>query len=249
MAGLKILILGGTTEASDLARRIAGDGRFDATFSYAGRTREPAEQPIPARVGGFGGVEGLAAYLRDEGIRALVDATHPFAERMSWNAAKAAAETGVPLLALRRGPWVRQPGDRWRPVASVEAAVGAIGAEPRRVFLTIGQKELAPFQMAPQHDYLIRSVDRPDPASLPPKARVITERGPFEEAAERALLIEHYIDVLVTKNSGGTATAAKLAAARMLALPVAMIERPAVPPGVETVDTADAALKWLEARA
>ncbi|RJF90025.1 cobalt-precorrin-6A reductase [Oleomonas cavernae] len=241
---MKVLILGGTTEASALARLLAGDARFDATLSYAGRTRAPVAQPIPWRVGGFGGPAGLADYLRGEGIEALVDATHPFAQRMSWNAAEAAAITGVPLLALRRGPWTVQPGDRWLPVADMAAAAQAIGEAPRRVFLTVGQQELAPFKATAQHIYLIRSVDPPAPETLPPQAEVFTARGPFEATAEQALLTDHAIEVIVTKNSGGSATAAKLAAARALGLPVIMVDRPRVPE-VEAVETAEAALDWL----
>lgn len=244
MRQLKILVLGGTTEASALARALVGDPRFDAVLSLAGRTKTPQRPPIPFRIGGFGGAEGLAEYLRQEGIEALIDATHPFAAQMSMNAARAAELTGVPLLAVCRPAWQPVAGDRWIPVADMAAAVRTLGAAPRRVFLTIGQKELAPFRDAPQHDYIVRSVDAPAPESLPPKAEVITARGPFGEADERRLLQGQKIDVIVTKNSGGTATEAKLAAARALGIPVVMVERPERPP-VETVPGADEALAWL----
>lgn len=245
MQRLKVLILGGTTEASALARALADDSRFDAVLSLAGRTRAPRTPPIPFRIGGFGGAEGLAAHLRREAIAALVDATHPFAAQMSRNAAGAAALAGVPLLAVCRPAWQPAAGDRWVPVADMAAAVAALGPAPRRVFLTIGQKELAPFQAAPQHAYLIRSVDAPDLEALPPLAEVITARGPFAEADERRLLRDKRIDVIVTKNSGGAATEAKLPAARALGLPVIMVERPARP-DVETVASVEDALAWLE---
>lgn len=245
MHGLKVLILGGTTEASALARALADDPRFDAVLSLAGRTKAPRTPPISFRIGGFGGAEGLAKHLRRETIDALVDATHPFAAQMSRNAACAAHVAGVALLAVCRPAWQPVAGDHWVPVADMATAVAALGSAPRRVLLTIGQKELAPFQAAPQHDYVVRSVDAPARESLPPRAEVITARGPFGEADERRLLGEKKIEVIVTKNSGGTATEAKLAAARALGLPVIMVERPARP-DVKTVATAEEALAWLE---
>ena len=246
MQRLKILILGGTTEASALALALAGDARFDATLSLAGRTKAPRTPPIPFRIGGFGGVEGLVQYLKAEHVDLLVDATHPFAAQMSRHADAASRSAGVPLLAVCRPAWRSVPGDRWTPVADMAAAVAALGPTSRRVFLTIGQKELAPFREAPQHAYVIRSVDAPEAEALPPDAEVITARGPFAEEDERRLLVQKKIDVIVTKNSGGTATEAKLAAARALGIPVIMVERPARPE-VETVAGAEDALEWLEA--
>lgn len=246
MKPTRVLILGGTTEASALARLLAGDARFDSMLSMAGRTKAPVAPPIPFRVGGFGGVEGLVTYVKAEHVDALVDATHPFADRMSANAAEASRLAGVPLLAVCRPPWRAGAGDRWNMVADMKEAVAALGTAPRRVLLTIGQKELAPFRAAPQHYYVIRSVDAPEADALPPKADVITARGPFAEADERRLLQEKRIDVVVTKNSGGTATEAKLAAARGLGLPVVMVERPPRPE-VETVETAAEAMAWLVA--
>jgi precorrin-6A/cobalt-precorrin-6A reductase len=239
---MRVLILGGTTEASAIARALAGDARFTAVLSLAGRTRAPVRPPIPLRIGGFGGAEGLAAYLRAEGIAALIDATHPFAARITTNAAIAAAQAAVPRLCVLRPAWTRQPGDDWREVATMADAFIAIGPTPRRVFLTIGQQELAPF--GPPHAYLIRSVDPPDQDTLPPNATVITARGPFAEADEAKLLRGHGIEMLVTKNSGGGATAAKLAAARNLGIGVVMVARPPPPDG-PTVPTAEAALDWL----
>jgi precorrin-6A/cobalt-precorrin-6A reductase len=242
---LRLLILGGTTEASALARLLAKDARIAPTLSFAGRTLTPVAPPIPHRLGGFGGAAGLADYLRAERIAALVDATHPFAVRISANAEAAAGATGIPRLVLRRPRWTAIPGDNWHHVGTVADAAEALGDTPRRVFLTIGRQDLRPFQAAPRHSYLLRSVDPPDPALVPPKATVIAARGPFSEESERALMTEHAIEVLVTKNSGGDN--AKLRAARALGLPVIMVDRPPMPSG-ETVADAPAALAWLLAR-
>ena len=241
---LRVLILGGTTEASALARLLAGDARFHPVLSLAGRTKAPVLPPIAHRIGGFGGPDGLAAYLRAERIEALVDATHPFAARMSGNAVHAAAATGVALLRINRPEWRPVAGDRWRKVADMAEAARQLGPEPRRVLLTIGQQDLAPFAAAPWHEYVIRSVDPPAPDSLPPRAIVLTARGPFAEADEHALMTAHRIGTLVTKNSGGSATAAKLAAARALGLEVVMVARP---PNLDAPDVPDAAgaLNWL----
>lgn len=241
-----ILILGGTTEASDLARLVANAG-WQATMSLAGRTRTPAPQPIPVRIGGFGGPEGLAAYLHENRIAAVVDATHPFAAQMTRNAVEAARRTATPLVTIDRPEWQPQDGDRWRIVPDMRQAADAIGPAPRRVLLTVGQQELAPFIAAPNHSYLVRSVERP--ASLPEGAVFIGARGPYAAADERALLCAHRIEVIVTKNSGGTATWAKLGAARELGIDVVMVERPALPAGIATVATASAAFEWLRSHA
>jgi len=239
---LRLLILGGTTEASALARLLAAETRVAPVLSLAGRTRNPVLPPIPHRIGGFGGAEGLARYLAEQHIEALVDATHPFATRITPNAVAAAEAARVPLLRLERPGWVPGPGDDWQPASSMDAAAQALGAAPRRVFLTIGRQDLIPFRdRAAQHAYLIRSVDAPEAALLPPSAEVITARGPFAEEAERALLTKTGIDVLVTKNAGGSD--AKLAAARSLGLPVIMVERPPAAGG-DRVETAEAALAW-----
>jgi precorrin-6A/cobalt-precorrin-6A reductase len=244
---MRILLLGGTTEATELAQALAGDARVAAAISLAGRTRHPQPQPLPTRIGGFGGVEGLARHLRDQRIDVLIDATHPFAARMTANAAAAARDTGTPLLVVLRPPWQPVPGDRWTMVPDMAAAAACLGAAPRRVLLTVGQKDLLPFRAAPQHRYVLRSVDAPPPEALPPDVRVIAARGPFAEADEHQLLIAHHIEVIVTKNSGGTATEAKLAAARKLGLPVVVVERPPAPP-VPTVATVAKVLEWLERR-
>ena len=222
-----MLILGGSTEASALAAALAGRADVAATLSLAGRVREPAPQPLPARVGGFGGVAGLATYLRDEGIRLLVDATHPFAATMSANARAAAHLAGVPLIEAGRAGWAPEPGDRWTGVASMTEAAQALGKAPRRVFLTVGRLQLAVFAQASEHHYVVRSIDPVGPDHGLTDARFVTARGPFRIADEVALMREHRIDVLVTKNSGGTASFAKIEAARRLDLPVVLVRPPA----------------------
>lgn len=246
---LKILILGGTTEATELATRLAGDTRFDVLFSYAGVTLAPRPAPVAWRVGGFGGADGLAGFLRAGGFDLLVDATHPFARQIKQNAVQAAAAAGITLLAIHRPGWTPVPGDRWTMVADMAEAATALGAAPRRVLLTVGQKELAPFRAAPQHDYIIRSVDPPLAELLPPRVQLIAARGPFDLAAETELLRELDVSVLVTKNSGGTATEAKLMACRALGIAVVMVERPVPPDPPHRVADAPAALAFLLAHA
>lgn len=242
---LRLLILGGTTEASQLARLLADEPGVAPVLSLAGRTKSPVLPPIAHRIGGFGGAEGLARFLTEHGIQALVDATHPFAARITPNAAEAARIASVPLLRLERPGWTPAPGDEWQIVPDMRAAARALGEKPRRVFLTIGRQDLIPFRdKAPQHDYLLRSVDAPEQGLLPARARILTARGPFEEAAERRLLAENGIEILVTKNSGGSD--AKLRAARALGLPVIMVERPPISPG-DRAETPEAALGWIRA--
>jgi precorrin-6A/cobalt-precorrin-6A reductase len=241
----RILILGGTAEARELAARLAQRRDLAVTLSLAGRTANPAAQPVPVRIGGFGGAEGLARHLAAEGIDALIDATHPYAAIMSANAAAAAQAARVPLLALRRPPWVPVAGDRWVEVADVRAAVEALGDARRRVFLALGRKELAPFTDAPQHHYLVRSVDPVEPPLAVPSASYIEARGPFTEAGDRALLTAHAIEIVVAKNSGGSATYGKIAAARALVLPVIMLRRPPLPE-VASVETIEKVAAWID---
>lgn len=217
---------------------------MDAVFSYAGRTDAPVAQPLPMRVGGFGGVAGLADYLRREGITHVVDATHPFAAQMSRNAIAACAETGTPLIALERAPWQAQAGDDWRHVADIDAAVAALPDDPARVFLAIGKQTLAPFAAKAQHHYLLRLVDPPEAPPPLPKATVVINRGPFDAAADTALLREHGITHIVAKNAGGAGAEAKLIAARALRLPVILIDRPALPPR-RVVATVDGVMAWI----
>jgi len=232
----KVLILGGTTEARQLAGKLAAD--FLVTLSLAGRTESPVAQGVPVRSGGFGGAEGLAAYLRETRIDLLIDATHPYAAQISSNAAQAARLTGVPIIALRRPGWEPVEGDRWTLVDTVGNAVQALGEAPRRAFLALGRQEVAAFEAAPQHHYLIRSVDPVEPKLAVPDADYLLSRGPFRQDDERMLLENHRIDVVVSKNSGGAATYGKIAAARALRIEVVMVRRPTLPevPSAETVE-------------
>ena len=244
----RILILGGTTEARQLAGLLAARGDAEVTLSLAGRTAAPAGQGVPVRVGGFGGADGLARYLKDTGTSLLVDATHPYAARISANASRAAKLADLPILALRRPGWVRVEGDRWTEVEAVRHAVTALGEAPRRVFLALGRQEVGAFEAAPQHHYLVRSVDPVTPPLTVPKVDYILARGPFAEADERALLADSRIDAVVCKNSGGAATYAKIAAARALGVEVVMVRRPALPavPAAGTVEELAALVAhWL----
>jgi precorrin-6A/cobalt-precorrin-6A reductase len=241
---LRVLILGGTTEASALARAIAGDSRLAPLLSLAGRTAHPRLQPIPARTGGFGGIDGLVRYLRDERVEAVVDATHPYADQMSTHAVAACHETGAPLASLVRDEWQRHADDRWQVVADSAAAAKALGLEPRRVFLSLGRQDVHVFAAAPQHHYLARLIEQPEQDALPPDLRLLQARGPFDRAGEERLLRDERIEVLVSKNAGGTATYAKIEAARALGLPVVMIARPHKPRGAVMTDVG-ACVAWL----
>lgn len=226
-----------------MARALAEAG-VDAVYSYAGRTESPVAQPLPVRVGGFGGVEGLVAYLRTEGITHLIDATHPFAAQMSRNAVDACAATGTPLIALEREPWQASKGDRWSHVPDLAGAVAALGQVPRRVFLAIGRQTLEAFAGATQHHYLLRLVDPPTEPLPLPRAEAVIARGPFTVEGDRALLTDHRVEVIVAKNAGGAGAEAKLVAARELGLPVILIDRPWVPerPVARSVD---GVMAWL----
>jgi precorrin-6A/cobalt-precorrin-6A reductase len=232
----RILILGGTSEARQLAERLAARGDLDVTLSLAGRTGRPAPQPVPVRIGGFGGAEGLAAHLVGHRVAILVDATHPYAARISANAAAAAAAACIPILALRRPAWQPVEGDRWVMVESAAEAAKALGEAKRRVFLALGRQEVVQFEAAPRHHYLIRSIDGIEPPLSLARATYIVQRGPFEEAGELQLLSTHGIERVVCKNSGGTATYGKIAAARSLGIPVIMLRRP---PLAEVPEAAD----------
>jgi precorrin-6A/cobalt-precorrin-6A reductase len=236
----RVLILGGTTEARALAAACAEAGVGTVT-SLAGRTSAPLAIAGAVRTGGFGGADGLAAYLREERFAAVVDATHPFAATMSAHAAAAAASAGVPLLVLRRPGWTEQPGDRWHRVPSVAAAAGLLPELGRRVFLTTGRQGIAAFAVLDECWFLARSVEPPEPP-MPRRLQVLLDRGPFDVAAERDLLRGHRIDVLVTKDSGGVP--AKLTAARDLGVPVIMVDRPPAGPG-PVAATVEDALSWL----
>ena len=239
----RILVLGGTTEASRLAQALS-EARVDAVFSYAGRTNDPVAQPLPTRIGGFGGVMGLEAYLTHEGITHVVDATHPFASQMSHNAVTACASTATPLIVLERAAWAAGPGDDWHSVRDIDAAVDALPDVPARVFLASGKQTLAPFAAKPQHHYLLRLVD-PPAAGLPlPDVAAVIARGPFTADGDEALLRGHAITHIVAKNAGGAGAEAKLIAARKLGLPVILIERPHLPDRL-VIGSVDGVMGWL----
>ncbi|MEU9075638.1 cobalt-precorrin-6A reductase [Kitasatospora sp. NPDC048538] len=240
-----VLVLGGTTEGRALAAALAELPSLRVTSSLAGRVAEPRLPAGEVRIGGFGGPDGLAAWLRTERVAAVVDATHPFAAGMSRNAALAAAATGVPLLVLRRPGWAAVDGDRWHPVPSLAAAAELLPALGRRVFLTTGRQGIGTFAHLDGLHFLARSVDPPEPP-LPTALEVLLDRGPFTLDGERALLRGHRIDVLVTKDSGGAATAPKLTAARELGLPVVVVERPPLPAGVPVAPDVPTATHWLQ---
>lgn len=245
---MTVLILGGTSEAAALDQHLAEQApEIRAIISLAGHTVDPRPLNLPVRVGGFGGIDGLRSYLREEGIVAVVDATHPFAAIMPFHAQAACKAEGVPLIAIRRKPWTPQDGDRWRSVLDMEAAVAALGTEPRRVFLTIGRLELPLFANSPRHHYLVRAIE-PIGDRLPlHDVTVIQQRGPFHADDEEELMARERVEILVSKNSGGDATAGKLVAARRLRLPVIMVQRPRKP-DVECVEHIDQVLPWLVAQ-
>lgn len=226
-----------------MARALAEAG-VDAVYSYAGRTESPVAQPLPVRVGGFGGVDGLVAYLKAEGITHLIDATHPFAAQMSRNAVEACIATGTPLIALEREPWAASEGDRWTQVPDLAGAVAALGEPPRRVFLAIGRQTLDAFAVALQHHYLLRLVDPPTEPLPLPRAEVVIARGPFTVEGDRALLRDQRMEVIVAKNAGGVGAEAKLVAAREMGLPVILIDRPWVPER-QVARSVDAVMAWL----
>jgi precorrin-6A/cobalt-precorrin-6A reductase len=241
---LRLLILGGTSEASALARRIADEPDVAAILSLAGMTAEPAPTPVTRRIGGFGGAEGLAAFVAREHIDAVVDATHPFASRISANAVAASGATGTPLVVFTRPPWTREPDDRWIEIAAMDDAVTALGTQRRTVFLTQGRLQLAAFAQAPQHRYIVRAIDRPAEVDALPDHKLILARGPFSLADELALMKHEGVEMLVTKNSGGRATYAKIEAARALEIEVVVVGRPPAPEA-ETHHDLDAVLAWI----
>lgn len=240
---MKVLLLGGTSEAAALAQALAGAG-IAAIYSYAGRTEAPRLQPLPVRVGGFGGVDGLADYICANNITHVIDATHPFAAGISANAVASCIQTGIPLAAFERPAWQPGPGDTWTRVPDIAAAVVALPQVPARVFLAIGRQHVADFATRPHHHYLLRFVDPPQGTLPLPDTDVIVARGPFTVAGDLAVMRDHGITHLVAKNAGGAGGAAKIEAARMLRLPVIIIDRPAVP--YRTVlDSVDSVMNWL----
>jgi precorrin-6A/cobalt-precorrin-6A reductase len=239
---VRVLILGGTSEARELAAELVAAG-VDVLSSLAGRVRQPRLPDGPVRVGGFGGAAGLAAFLGAERITAVIDATHPFAGTITASAAQAAAQAGVPLLILRRPAWEAAPS--WDLVADIGAAAAAVRAwKGESVFLTTGRRDLDVFAADHRHRFLVRAVDPPDGA-VPPRMTLVLDRGPYTVAGELALMREHGVGLLVTKNSGGPMTAAKLAAARDLGVQVLMVRRPPLPAGTVAVATVADAVRWI----
>lgn len=247
---MRILILGGTGEARELAAELTAAG-VDVVSSLAGRVRLPRLPAGEVRIGGFGGAAGLAGFLRAESITSIVDATHPFASAITANAAEAAAEAGLPLLVLRRPPWPADPS--WQTVPDIAAAAAAVrgwptgaGGAGETVFLTTGRRDLGAFAADDSHRFLVRAVDPPDPdGPLPPRMTLLLDRGPYTPEGESALMREHGVGLLVTKNSGGPMTAAKLQAARELGVRVVVVERPPLPPGSTAVTTVAQAVTWV----
>jgi precorrin-6A/cobalt-precorrin-6A reductase len=240
---MRILLLGGTTDANQMARALA-ERNVGAIYSYAGRTKTPITQPLPSRIGGFGGVAGLMTYLSDENITHIIDATHPFAAQMSINAFKASIATGLPLLRLERPPWTPYPSDQWTIAAHLEDIPEMLPDDPARVFLAIGKQQIGFFAAKPQHHYLLRLVDPPAGPLPLPNATVVLARGPFDVASDTALLREHRISHIVSKNAGGSGAQAKLEAARTLGLPVILANRPPLPGNTVAQSTAQV-MQWL----
>lgn len=246
---MKLLLLGGTSEASALAQRLGECEAVHATLSLAGRTRRPMATNIASRSGGFGGADGLATWLADHGIDVVVDATHPFAAQMSANAVAACRERGVPLARLSRPAWQAGAGDHWIQVRDLDAAARAVADLGPRIFLSVGGYSLSAFEAVAGKTWLVRSIDAPEPPPAFSDWHLVQARGPFALADERELLRAHAVDAVVTKNSGAAATRAKLDAARELGLPVVMIDRPTLPAPDVACDDPDAVMAWLDAGA
>ncbi|MBI6628762.1 cobalt-precorrin-6A reductase [Pontibaca salina] len=238
-----LLILGGTLEATALCNRLADTG-IAATLSLAGRVARPKDQRVPVRVGGFGGADGLQRFIERAAITHVIDGTHPFAAQISRNVLAACDKSGVPLIALGRAPWREQPGDNWQRVPDIAHAATALDRPARRVMLAIGRMYLSAFAAYPQHRYLLRLVDPPETPLPLANAIVEIDRGPFNVMGDKALISKHKIDLIVSKNAGGTGAVAKITAARELGLPVIMIDRPVLPHRHE-VHSVDAVLEWL----
>ena len=241
---MKLLILGGTQEARELAEKAINLSNIELKVSLAGRINQ-AVISQQTRVGGFGGVTGLINYLEAENIDLLVDATHPFAANISHNAAIAAEKLGLPLLMLVRSEWESVTGDKWVEVENIQAAVDILPSFAKRVFLTIGRQEVTVFNQIENIWFLMRMIEKPLLDIVLPKGLLVLERGPFSKDSEKQLLQKHNIDTIVSKNSGGNATYAKIIAARELGIQVVMVKRPMLPEG-ERVEDVEGALEWVE---
>jgi len=243
----KVLILGGTGDAVKLAAQLAHIPTIEVISSLAGRTKKPLALVGQVRIGGFGGAEGLAKYLQENAIDILIDATHPCAGQITLNGAIASQLANIPHLMLVRPQWERVTGDRWIEVESIAAAAKAIPELMRRVFITSGRQQLEPFlersRLYPESWYLMRSIDPPD-LELP-NCQILLDRGPFDLEQERRLLREYQIEAIVSKNSGGEATYAKVIAARELQIPIIMVQRPIMPEGEKVTSIAEA-IAWLK---
>ncbi|WP_016949303.1 cobalt-precorrin-6A reductase [Anabaena sp. PCC 7108] len=241
---LRVLILGGTGDAAELAAKVANIPGIEAISSLAGRTREPSTPVGNFRIGGFGGVEGLAIYLHQMQIDVLIDATHPFANQISFHAANAAREVGIPRLMMIRPAWEQEEGDIWIEVENIINAAAALENEAQRVFLTIGRQEISAFSHLQEIWFLMRMIDPPNADVVIPPGLVLCDCGPFSLADEREILSHYQIDTIVSKNSGGNATYPKIIAAREMGIKVVMVKRPLVPAGEQVADV-ESAVKWL----
>ncbi|NJM70435.1 MAG: cobalt-precorrin-6A reductase [Scytonema sp. RU_4_4] len=239
-----LLILGGTGDAAELAAKASTIPKIEVITSFAGRTSQPQAPAGMLRIGGFGGEAGLVEYLIEAKIDILIDATHPFATQISFHAAAAAATCKIPHLMLIRPAWERLSSDQWTEVDSVEAAAAVLPEFAKRVFLTIGRQQLTPFASLKNIWFLMRLIELPASDALVPSGVILCDRGPFALDNELKLLIEHQIDTIVSKNSGGDATYAKIIAARELGVRVVMVKRPATPPGKQVSDV-ESAVAWL----
>jgi precorrin-6A/cobalt-precorrin-6A reductase len=240
----KLLILGGTGDAQQLAAAAQPISGLTVISSLAGRTQQPVLPIGQVRTGGFGGEQGLIDYLRDHEIDLVIDATHPFARQISGNAAAAIAVSGLPFLIFERSPWQSIPTDNWIEVPDHAAAANLLPTLAQRIFLTIGRQEVGLYAHLTNLWFLMRSIDPPDPTVMPP-GELLLAKGPFEIAAERELLLKYNIQAIVSKDSGGAATYAKIVAARELGLPVVMIQRPPASVG-DRVNTLEQAIEWLQ---
>lgn len=243
---MNVLLLGGTSEATRLAVQLAAEPGIDATLSLAGRTARPPASPLPVRSGGFGGAGGLACYLISEAIGLVIDATHPFAARISSNAVLACAEARIPLIVVERPPWHKTSADDWQEHATVAEAVAALPVTPCRIFSALGRSAITELETRPEHHYIIRVVD---PLTPPPglaTATIIAARGPFNVDDDTALFRKHGVDLVLAKNSGGDAAYAKIEAARRLGIKVHLIRRPIIAER-ETVRSVDDAMDWIRA--
>lgn len=236
-----VLILGGTTEARQLGEQLVLNfPHCQFTMSLAGRTRTPLRQPIPTRIGGFGGITGLARWLIDHCINMLIIATHPFAAHMPMNAIAAAQQAGIPVVRLLRPAWRPSLGDNWHSCKTLDYAAQQLGTPTQRVFLPIGRQSLTAFATAPQHIYIVRSIEPLDETLLLPHVHSVRARGPFSQQEEEALMAQWHITRMVCKNSGGNAMATKLHAARALGIPILMVERPTLAASIPTFDDINA---------